>query len=235
MRASGGELRVGLFTASAPVNDAEGRRREVREGIARAPWLRELFPFDEKTRARRDRAEALVASDGSDATGMARDQRPREPQLHQKTQLVARPGAIAAALRVPGWEAVLASARAAQSRQTTRFADQMGYVQPSLDTAATRQADAILRAFEQSLPAAERQHVSFYFTVGTQNEDPRGLMSDGEATVVTSGFQGITGLVDLYYLMARTTWVTSRAELERHLPAGSALARLLARLARPVL
>jgi phosphatidylserine/phosphatidylglycerophosphate/cardiolipin synthase-like enzyme len=235
MRASGGELRVGLFTATAPVTDAAGRRREVQEGLARAPWLRELFPFDAQTKAVLDRAEALVATDGSDATDLARDQRPREPQLHQKTQLIARPGAIAAALRVPGWDAVLASARATQSRQTTRFADQLGYVEPALDTAATRQADAILRAFEQSLPAAERQRVSFYFTVGTQNEDPRGLMSDGEATVVTSGFQGITGLVDLYYLMARSTWVTTRRELEAHLPRGSALARLLARLARPVL
>jgi hypothetical protein len=235
MQASGGELRVGLFTASAPVNDAEGRRREVQEGVARAPWLRELFPFDAKTRAVIDRAEALVATDGPDATDLASDQRPREPQLHQKTQLVARPGAIAAALRVPGWDAVLASVRAAQSRQTSRFADQLGYVEPALDTAATRQADAMLRAFEQSLPEAERKRVSFYFTVGTQNEDPRGLMSDGEATVVTSGFQGITGLVDLYYLMARSTWVTTRDELEQHLPTGSALARLLARLARPVL
>jgi hypothetical protein len=235
LRASGGELRVGLFTASAPVNDAAGRRREVQEGVARAPWLRELFPFDAKTRAVLDRAEALVASDGSDATDLASDQRHREPQLHQKTQLVARPGAIAAALRVPGWDEVLASARTAQSRQTARFADQLGYVEPALDTAATRQADAMLRAFEQSLPEAERKRVSFYFTVGTQNEDPRGLMSDGEAAVVTSGFQGITGLVDLYYLMARSTWVTTRDELEAHLPQGSALARLLARLARPVL
>jgi len=57
---------------------------------------------------------------------------------------------------------------------------------------------------------------------------------DGEATVVTSGFQGADGVVDLYYLMARSTWIDDQRELERLLP-GSTLFGRLARLIWPAM
>jgi hypothetical protein len=58
---------------------------------------------------------------------------------------------------------------------------------------------------------------------------------DGEASLITSGFQGAVGFVDLYYLMARSTWVSDRAQLERLLPEGSAFWSRLARLIWPVM
>jgi hypothetical protein len=53
--------------------------------------------------------------------------------------------------------------------------------------------------------------------------DDRGLMSDGEATLIVSGPQAAAGLADLFYMMARTTWVERPAELERLLPRPSSL------------
>ena len=235
LRESGGALRVGLFAARAPVDDAEGRRREVREGLARAPWIHEVIPFDRATLAVLDRAEARTAAADSVATVIAEDERPRAPQLHQKTVLLARPGALAALARQPGWERALASAMALQSRQSLRFSEQLGYETPQVEEAAVRAGDALLRGYEAAIPEAERRRTSFYFAVGTQNHDPRGLMSDAEATIVTSGFQGTTGLVDLYYLMARSTWVTTRAELEALLPPKSRFTQWLARVIRPTL
>lgn len=232
LRRSGGELRIGIFAAQAQVNDYAGRRREVREGLRRAPWIRELVPFDAQTLAVLDRAEEQ-ATTGADATDVAHDEKPRPPQLHQKTQLIARPGAIAVLARQPGWDVVLSRAMSAQSRQTARFADQIEWTTPAADESAVRSTDAMLVGYEQSVPEAERERVSFYFSVGTQNEDPRGLASDGEASLITSGFQGVTGLVDLYFLMARSTWIADRTELERYLPAPSRLMRLIARLGRP--
>lgn len=229
-----GALRVGLFAAQAEVSDAAGRRREVREGLARAPWIRELIPFDARALAVLDRAEA-VAANSTDATETADDPEPRPPQLHQKTQLIARPGAIAALVRQPGWEDALADALVAQQRQTARFAEQLGYVTPSDDATAMHTSDTLLRGYEASIPEAERKRVSFYFTAGTQNQDPRGLMLDGEATLIVSGIPAAAGLVDLYYLMARTTWVRSQEEIDRLLPPPSGWMRRLARLIRPVL
>ena len=230
LRECGGELRIGIFAGHADVNDTEGRRREVRAGLQRAPWIRELVPFDAKTLAVLDRAEARSAGDGQDATDLSHDAKARLPQLHQKTQLIARPGAIAGVVRQPGWDAALARTIESQSRQTARFAEQMEYETPAVDSEALHATDAILRGYVQSLPESERTRFSFYFSVGTQNMDPRGLVSDGEATLVTSGFQGVTGLVDLYFLMARTTWITSRKELEQYVPPRGRLLRTLANI-----
>ena len=88
---------------------------------------------------------------------------------------------------------------------------------------------------EQGLSEAERRQVSFYFTAGTQNQDPRGLMLDGEATLIVSGIPAAAGLVDLYYLMARTTWVSRQEEIDRLLPPPSGFMRRIARVIRAAL
>jgi len=235
LRASGGELRLGIFAARADVHDVAGRAREIREGLARAPWIRALIPFDARALATLDAAESQTAADGADATSIAKDETPRPPQLHQKTLLVARPGAIAALARQPGWERVLADAMRAQSRETARFAEQMTWTTPSVDESAVRRADAMLEGYERAIPDADRRRVSFHFSVGTQNHDPRGLLLDAEASLITSGVHSSAGLVDLYYVMARSRWVNSLPELERHLPRQSWAMHRLARLVRPAL
>lgn len=235
IRAAGGELRVGLYTARAEVTDLEGRRREIVEGLDRSPWIKSVIPFDSSTLAILNQATTRTEADGEAGTQLARDERPRAPQLHQKTQLIARPGAIAALVRQKGWDQVLASAMRVQSRQSEKFADQLQYTTPDVDSSATRSADAMIRGYEQALTPAEKKSVSFYFTLGSQNQDPRGLMQDGEASLVVSGIHATMGLVDLYYVMARSTWVTSRPELERLLPKPRGLQAKLARVMRNVL
>ena len=234
IRSSGGDLRVGVFAAHAQVDDAVGRRREVRDGLARAPWIRQVIPFDDKTLAVLNQAEAQAAN-GEDATSIAHDERPREPQLHQKSQLIARPGAITALVRQPGWDEVLARTIRAQSQETAKFAEQLGYSNPDVDTAATRSTDAIFRGYEQSLPESERRRVSFYFSLGTQNQDTRGIVSDGEATLIVSGVQASAGLVDLFYLMARSTWIEDQHTLDALVPAHSGLLQRIAWLIRAAL
>jgi hypothetical protein len=226
--ASGGDLRVGIFAAKANVDDASGRIREIRDGVARSPWIREVIPFDAKTLAVLEGAERAVANQPN-ATILARDAKPREPQLHQKSQLIARPGAIAALVRQPGWDVVLANNVRTQAAQTAKFEEQFRYSDPDVDTSATRSTDAMLRGYEQTLPEAERKQVSFYFSLGSQNQDPRGIASDAESTLLVSGVAASVGLVDLYFLMARSDWITTEAQLSRYNPAGSALMQRLGR------
>ncbi len=235
LREARGEIRIGMFAGQAQVDDAVGRQREIRAGLQRAPWIHELIPFDAQTLAVLERATTQAENDGSDATSMAKDEKPRPPQLHQKTQLIARPGAISALVRQPGWDEVIAQATRVQSQQTARFADQLSYLTPDVATEATNSAGGILRRHEESLSEAERRNVSFYFSLGTQNQDPRGMLLDAEATVIVSGFQAATGLVDLYFLMARTTWLESQAELDRLLPPRGSFMKRIARLIRVTL
>ena len=232
IRRTGGELRVGLYTGRAPSTNVAARAAEVRDGLQRNPWIRALIPFDNATLAVLERGVTATQGDGRDATPIAQDETPRLPALHQKTQLIARPGAIAALVAQPGWDNVLAQAMQTQSQQTAKFADQLGWTPPEVDSAATRSADALLRGYEQSLSEADRKAVSFYFSLGTQNQDPRGLMLDGEATLIVSGLHAAAGLVDLYFLMARTSWVSSKAELDRYLPRPGGLMGRIARMIR---
>ena len=108
---------------------------------------------------------------------------------------------------------------------------ELGVAPPSIDSTAILRTDALLRGFEQSLPEAERRAVSFYFSLGSQNQDPRGLALDGEATLIVSGFHAAAGLADLYFVMARSTWVATSADLDRVLPPPTSR---LAKLARRV-
>ena len=235
MHESGGELRIGLFTAHATADDAAGRLREVRAGLARYPWIRQVIPFDDKTLSVLDRVERQIASDGPDATRIAHDEKTHPPQPHRKTQVIARASAIAALLRQPGWDVMLADAMRVQSQQSATFAEQLGDTHPAVDTAATRRADDMMRGYEASIPQAERQRVSFYFTEGSHNMDDRGLMSDGEAMLIVSGPQASAGLVDLFYMMARTTWIARPAELEKLLPRPSSIIDRFARLVKATL
>jgi hypothetical protein len=98
-----------------------------------------------------------------------------------------------------------------------------------------RANDAVLTSFERSRPEAERRRVSFYFSVGTQNMDDRGLASDGEASVIVSGYHAAVGVVDLYNVMARSRWVTSDAELDQYVPAPSSLMKRIANWIRATL
>jgi hypothetical protein len=233
MRNAGGDLRLGFFVARAPVTDARARAREIRDGLARAPWIRELIPFDATTLAVLDRATTQTGAAGGEVVAaIAHDDKAQAPQLHQKTQLIARPGAIAALVRQPGWDNVLADVMRAQTAQAGKLAEQLGSPSPDPDTTATRRTDALLRGYERSVPEAERKRVSFYFSLGTQNQDPRGQLLDAETTLLVSGFHAAAGLVDLYYIMARSDWIASHAQLDRYLPPRSSLMRRLAHLIR---
>jgi phosphatidylserine/phosphatidylglycerophosphate/cardiolipin synthase-like enzyme len=228
----GGDLRIGLYAAHAPITDAAGRLAEVRAGLARAPWIRALIPFDAATLAELNRASIQAAPAADGATALARDDTPREPQLHQKTTLIARPGAIANLVRQPGWESVLAGTMRAQAYETERLADAIAAAQPPADTAAVRAADALLQAYDHSLSDADRKRLSFYFAAGSQNHDTRGLMLDAEASVVVSGFDASVGLVDLFDLMARTTWIERDEEVDRLVPPPGGMVERLAHLIR---
>jgi hypothetical protein len=227
-----GRLRVGIYASHTPATDAPGRAAEVRAGLARSPWIRELIPFDATALAVLDQATAQVGRTEVAATSLAQDVKLREPQLHQKTQLIARPGAIAALVRQPGWENVLAQSMRVQSQETARLADAIAAESPPADTAAARTADALFQGYDQALSGADRAALSFYFSAGTQNEDPRGLALDAECSVIVSGFDASAGLVDLFYLMARSTFVESRAEVDRLVPARGGIMARLARLLR---
>src|SRR6185503_7648377 len=231
-RASGGALRIGLYASRAPITDVAARLAEVRAGLAANPWIRQLIPFDSSTLASLKAANAEAGRSDAAATSMAPDVNGQIPLLHQKTQFIARPGAIAALVRQPGWDQILAQSIRAQSRATSKLAADANADHATPDSAAIQAADSLFQRYQRAIPAAERSRLSFYFALGSLNHDPRGLMLDGEASMIVSGFAASSGLVDLFYIMTRTTWVTSDADIDRLLPPPRGLLARIAHLVR---
>ncbi len=232
---AGGELRVGIYSATEDVNDIVAQAREVRAGLDRAPWLRELVPFDSATLAVLDEVPALLHSAGYSPVAPGRDVTPRLPQLHMKEQLVADEATLAELARQPQWPEILGRLLVARARQTSADADPRGVAAAVAEAGLAEPAEALVKGFEATRTAEQRRHVNYYLALGTQNHDSRGLMLDGEATVIISGPEAASALVDFYFLMARSTWVTTLDELDTHIPPADGLIRRLARFMRFVL
>jgi hypothetical protein len=230
---AGGELRVGVFAPTADVNDVVAQMTEVRSGLARYPWIRDLFPFDSATVALLDSIPRVLESAGYKPVAIARDEEKRLPQLHMKTQFIAEPHALAALTRRPEWRDAIARAAIARARQTTAHADLRGV---EAVRSFTMQATAALaRGFLDGRTPEEKRRATFLFSVGTHNMDPRGMMLDGEASLILTGPGAAMALVDFWFITARSTWVTEPAEFDRLLPPAEGWHRRLARYIRFVL
>jgi len=231
---AGGELRVGLYTAKEDVNDIAQQAKATNAGVARYPWLRELFPFDSSVTAVFDRVPAVLQQAGYKPFVLGRDEAPRLPQLHRKTQFFADSAALARLTSRPEWRDVAIHTmieRAEQARRGTTT----GLYDDSLSTATVDAVVKLLNGYAASRPAADSARMTFYLTIGTQNEDPRGQLLDGEAVFVLSGMSAAVGLVDLYSLMARSTWIETQEELDKLIPPYKTWQRRLGRFARLVL
>jgi phosphatidylserine/phosphatidylglycerophosphate/cardiolipin synthase-like enzyme len=236
IHAAGGELRVGLYSAREDVNDIARQIQEVRAGTERYPWLHDLVPFPANALAVLDSAPEILAAAGYRPFALGKDEKPRLPQLHQKTQFFADSAALVGLAERPEWHDVAVSyllARAAQTRRGEASVAALGA--DTLRVALARPAMALLNGYLAARPPADSARMTFYFTLGTQNQDPRGMMLDGEAVLVVSGLSGAIGLFDMYSMMARSTWVETEAELNALLPSYDDWQRRLGRFMRFVL
>ena len=84
--------------------------------------------------------------------------------------------------------------------------------------------------YYSALTPQEQDEAIYYLTVGSHNEDYRGVMLDGEALFVVSGFGSLYGLIDFAATMGLCDWMESVDQLNKVLPAPSEWQRRLARM-----
>jgi hypothetical protein len=65
--------------------------------------------------------------------------------------------------------------------------------------------------------------------VGSQNQDYRGTIMDGEVAAVVSGYASLVAIVDLFFMTCQTTWVDDLEDLDELLPPESGWRRWLGR------
>jgi hypothetical protein len=72
----------------------------------------------------------------------------------------------------------------------------------------------------------ERENVMYAFTIGSMNQDRRGMLSDGEILAVVSGYSALIGVVDMYGLATTATYIGTVEEMETLFPKPNMSARM---------
>jgi len=89
--------------------------------------------------------------------------------------------------------------------------------------------DALLSSYWNSLTEEEKRRVMYYLSIGSQNQDYRGTIMDGEVAAVVSGYHSLMGVIDLFFMSATTTWVDNLEGLDELLPPESGWRRWVGR------
>lgn len=224
--ASGGDMRVGIYTRESAINDLPALLRESTEGYAATPWLRDEVPLPpDVLRLLADLPDDLDAG-GFEVENIVDDVVDRSPNLHRKTQLFAMRPVLTQIARdldaVTVRDALVAEAIGVARPDSVSLADRVGAAYPMISRVGL-------------LPEALQRQAVFFAAVGSMNKDDRSLMLDGETLSVVAGKWSMAQFPDFVLLLGRTTWVTEQAEIDRLIPPYGAFPTRLGRLLRAVL
>jgi len=226
--ASGGHLRVGLYTRAAPSGDTLGKIREAAEGLRKYPFLQDEFPMPADTTRLLEDVAAELETAGYEPRFIAAGTREGRPKMHRKTQLFATRGALRAYAGLAEVEESLRGQLGARAKATADPASIFGQ-EDALDTPRP----VLERMRQEPLPGTGS--AVYYLTVGSKNQDPRSAFLDGETSYAVAGPWSLVAYSDFLLLMAATTWVENEAELTKLIPVEEEKARKIGRLIGKVL
>ena len=213
--ASGGGLWVGLYGQDIGTRSIQERYRAVLRGMLDPRFPREAFPFPEETYARLNDPElldALLEPTKEVVVPQATVGEYRPPRLHLKGQLIASGTGIERVLRDPAWFQVFFNFVQKQAEE---------YARDPAFAATGRMGPDLLAPVDSALyraPEGERARDVFYLLMGSQNQNDRSLLLDGEAMSLVAGVESLATLLDFVAIAARSTWVETQEELDALLP-----------------
>ena len=224
LSSAGGVLHVGFYDLKTPVYDVPGRIREVLERRAATPFLESEFPFDASVldvlRKEETSLPPAPTTGDQEAGGIIPLPAEHRPFLHSKTHLFFTRGVLQSVTR-PEWAAVLERYLEIRSRQVYGR-DTEGIVPDILDApsgggAASAMGAILDSTFASSPPGKDGRPIARLF-VGSQNQDRRGMLLDGEALVAVSGRDGLITLPDFMFVLGSATWPSDEAEFDAVYP-----------------
>jgi len=224
--AAGGMLKTGKFAPSSDVGDFRGSIKEFRIGILKYRFLKELFPFRQEFYDAIDAFDKELEAAGFQPTYYTEDIEERKPKLHLKTNFFASKE-MQDLLAWEGWDDVILHYG---RRQAAMVGREEAYVDvKDIPEEAEEATVKLLSSYWNSLTQEEKRRVMYYLTLGSQNQDYRGTIMDGEVAAVVSGYYSLVALADLFFMSAMTTWVDNVDELDELLPPESGWRRWLGR------
>lgn len=227
---AGGALHVGLYQGEVGTRDFDARIRELSAGVKRNQFLRESFPFAPALFDLVEDPDRMLKAIGASPQPDSQGDTVVRPKLHLKSQLYVSRDFVEHVLPLPAWRDIILASLRARLRQLDAPADT-----DSVTLAHRPNSFALLKPLAPALTArtpTERDWQVVYLSLGSQNQDDRSLMGNGELLTVVSGEAVLAGLTDYVYLVARATWLDTQADLDRELPPVSPFKRQLARWLR---
>ncbi len=220
IRASGGDLRVGLYTRQAPIGMPVAKLQEVDTTYGKYAFLRSQYPFPEATwrmlrdhRAQMDSGRARQEVAPADTAG-------GRPRLHQKTQFIASRALLEELALQPETHRAL-DLMLRQWGEGITVTPERGPIpaQRRLEVART------LRVGHDHLPAPVRDSSLLYLAVGSLNKDTRGMALDGEVMALVAGRWALSAYLDFWSLFGSTTWIERVEEIDELIPPYGGLQR----------
>lgn len=205
LAASGGLLEIGLFRIGLGTYNVAGGVRGVRDGLRRHPFVREVLPFDQGVWDLFEQADSLLLALGEAEPDTNASY---HPTFHLKTQFMGTAEAMRDAVGRPEWRAFFVQ------RIRERLHEWPGGTDITLDALAP------LRPYLNGRSGAASDRQALYLTVGSQNQDSRSFMLDGEAVCLVAGGAALVSAGDMLLLSTvGVDWLDSPEALDRNFPA----------------
>ncbi len=221
----GGMLKTGIYNPYVDVDDIRGKVRIINENFKKYKFLQDLYHFDP--------AVYKVMSDTSDLFKNYTVKRlfksnMRRPKLHSKAQFFSSAQGWDKLVSKAGWADVVKLYLKQEVQQTKD--EQVYYDVKKAATELMKTATPMILDYYSKLTPEEQDQAIYYLTVGSQNEDYRGIMLDGEALFVVSGFGSLYALMDFTATMGLCDWMDSVEQLSKILPPPSKWQRRVGRM-----
>jgi hypothetical protein len=216
IEAAGGRFRVGIYNLDLDIQDQAARARSRKQHSLRYPWLAEVFPFHPSTSAVVDTIIEYLEVEGYRPEHLASDAEKRKPKIHLKSQFFASREALLTLVPREEWAPLVRDYIIARAEQTARLHGPADVKE--LRRRTSDSARPLLESWQAGLSPEERDKTIFYLTVGSLNENNRGIIMDGEVLFVVSDIYAMVAYLDFVDTMLLTTWVESVEELEELLP-----------------
>ncbi|MDH3889838.1 MAG: hypothetical protein OEV49_02040 [candidate division Zixibacteria bacterium] len=214
---AGGLFKTGIYSMDVDVGDVVGKLQALNDGIAQSEVFQRLFPFPASvTEAVRTLPELLIA-EGFKPTYIVDDSLKQKAKLHLKTQFFASQRAISSILPLEGWGPFVRKYILARAKQTTGRETHTNAT--AIREVLKEEAAALIESWwGMGLSPKEQEEVILFLSVGSHNQDYRGMIMDGETMFLIGRTYAMIAFLDFVSIMGQTTWVEDVQQLEELLP-----------------
>lgn len=216
IESAGGLFKVGIYSMNLDVGDIIGKIQAINDGIAKSEVFQKLFPFCPSVVKMIAEMPEFLTSAGIKPSYLFEEEIKRKPQLHLKSQFFATGQTIKTATPLEGWEPVIRKYILCRTEQVA--GNKILVDAKDLRAELEKDTAALSASWGEGLTQRERDKAFLYLTVGSQNQDYRSMIMDGETLLVIGHTWAMIAYLDFVSLMGQTTWIEDIQQLEEFLP-----------------